>query len=134
MNEATLKDIGYLILRLGLGALMARHGWPKIIGGPEKWESLGSSLSVIGITFLPVFWGFCAAVAEFAGGICVAIGILFRPACALVVITMLIAFIGNFGGDSSFGDWSEPAELGVAFLAMLIMGPGKYSLSVSLKK
>ncbi len=134
MSPQTIKDIGYLILRLGLGALMARHGWPKIIGGPAKWESLGSNLADYGITFLPVFWGFCAAIAEFAGGICVAIGILFRPACALILIVMIVAFVGNFKGDSSFGDWSEAAEMGIAFLAMLLLGPGRFSLSVSLNK
>ena len=134
MNSSTIKDIGYLILRLGFGALMARHGWPKIIGGPEKWESVGSNMSAIGITFLPVFWGFCAAIAEFVGGICVAVGILFRPACTLIVLTMIVAFAANFRGDSSFGDWSEAAEVGIAFLAMLLMGPGRFSLSVSLNK
>ncbi len=134
MNEATLKDIGYLILRLGLGALIARHGWPKITGGPEMWTKIGESTSAVGITFFPLFWGFCAAFAEFAGGICVAIGILFRPACVLIIITMLIAFLSSLGGTSTFNDWNHAAEMGVAFLAMLFMGPGKYSLSVSLKK
>jgi putative oxidoreductase len=134
MNSSTIKDIGYLILRLGLGALMIQHGWPKIVGGPEKWESIGGHMSVIGITFLPVFWGFCAAAAEFAGGICVAVGILFRPACALIVIVMIIAFLTKFQSNSSFGNWSEATEVGVAFLAMLLMGPGRFSLSVSLNK
>ena len=134
MNSQTVKDIGYLILRVGLGALMARHGWPKMIGGPEKWESLGNSTSIIGITFFPVIWGFLAAIAEFVGGICVAVGIVFRPACALIIITMLLAFIGNFQNNGSFGDWSEAAEVGIAFLAMLLMGPGRFSLSVSLNK
>ena len=134
MNSSTIKDIGYLILRLGLGALIARHGWPKIIGGPEKWESLGSNMSVIGITFLQVLWGFCAAIAEFLGGICVAVGIIFRPACALIVLTMIIAFLANFQDGGAFGDWAEAAELGISFLAMLLMGPGRFSLSVSLNK
>jgi len=134
MNEATLKDIGYLILRLGLGAIMARHGWPKIIGGTQMWTDVGGGMSVIGITFFPAFWGFCAAVAEFGGGICVALGILHRPACGLIVFTMLVAFLNGFGGTHTFNDWNHPAELGVAFFAMLLMGPGRFSLSVSLNK
>jgi len=135
MNSSTVKDIGYLLLRLGLGAVIARYGWPHITGGPQKWESLGSSMSVMGITFFPVFWGFCASIAEFIGGVCVAIGILFRPACALIVITMTIAFLSNYQRQgAAFGDWAESAELGVAFLAMFLMGPGRFSLSVSLNK
>jgi putative oxidoreductase len=134
MNEATLKDIGYFILRFGLGVLIARHGWPKITGGTTTWEHLGQSLSVFGITFLPIFWGFCAAVAEFAGGICVALGFFFRPACVLVLITMMVVLGINFKEGNGFGDWAEAAELAVAFLGMLLIGPGKYSVSVSLKK
>jgi putative oxidoreductase len=134
MNSQTVKDIGYLVLRVGLGALIARHGWPKIIGGPDKWEAIGSSLSVIHVTFLPAVWGFCAAAAEFIGGICVVVGIFFRPACAAIVFTMFIAFFSNFGSASAFGDWAEAAEVGTAFLAMLLMGPGRFSLSVSLNK
>ena len=91
-------------------------------------------MSVIEITFLPAMWGFFAAVAEFFGGICVALGILHRPACGLVVFTMIIAFLNNFGGTHTFNDWNHVAELGVAFLAMLLMGPGRFSLSVSLNK
>jgi putative oxidoreductase len=134
MNEATLKDIGYFILRFGLGVLIARHGWPKITGGVTTWEHLGQSLSAFGITFFPVFWGFCAAVAEFAGGICVAIGFFFRPACALVLIVMMVVLGRSFLEGNEFNEWAEAAEIAVAFLAMLLMGPGKYSVSVSLKK
>ena len=134
MNSQTVKDIGYFILRFGLGALMARHGWPKITGGTEMWADVGSGISVIGITFWPTVWGFCAAVAEFVGGICVAVGFLHRPACGIIVFTMFIAFLNSFGGTNTFGDWNHVAELGIAFLGMLLMGPGRFSLSVSVNK
>jgi putative oxidoreductase len=133
MNSPLWKDIGYLTLRLGFGAIIARYGWPKLIGGTELWETLGSNLAVFGITFLPVVWGGCAAVAEFFGGICVAVGIVFRPACALIVMTLFVAFYVAFlGGD--FVDWASPAALGIGFLSMFLMGPGRFSLSVTLKK
>ena len=59
---------------------------------------------------------------------------MIRPACALLVFTMLIAVLNNIGGDKTFYDWSHAAELGIAFLAMLLMGPGRFSLSVSVNK
>ena len=133
MNEARLKDIGYLVLRIGMGVLIAAHGWPKITGGPERWERLGENMSVLGITFLPVAWGFAAAISEFLGGICVALGILFRPACLLITFTLTLALISHLDSGDDFYGWVEAAEMGIAFLAMLIIGPGKYSLSVSLK-
>ncbi|MFW5967447.1 MAG: DoxX family protein, partial [Persicimonas sp.] len=63
-------DVGLLLMRIGLGASFIVHGWPKISGGPAQWEQLGSRLeAVAGIGFLPEFWGFMAAFAEFGGGI-----------------------------------------------------------------
>jgi putative oxidoreductase len=76
----TYPDLGLLIIRVGLGILMIKHGWPKITGGPEKWESLGNNMSMLGITFFPIFWGLCAALAETVGGLLMGIGLFFRPA------------------------------------------------------
>lgn len=134
MNSQTVKDLGYLILRLGLGALIARHGWPMLTGGAAKWEQIGMMAAASGITFWPVVWGFVAAFAEVIGGICIAVGFLFRPACALLSATMIGALIFKLEDASSFGYWIEYAELGVAFFAMLLMGPGRFSLSVSMNK
>lgn len=134
MNSQTIKDIGYFVLRFGLGVLIARHGWPKITGGVQAWENLGSTMEIFGITFAPVFWGFSAAIAEFLGGICVAVGFLFRPACVMILITMTVAIVSALMEGKGFNDWAEAAEIAVAFLAMLLMGPGRFSLSVSLKK
>ncbi|MBS1658275.1 MAG: DoxX family protein [Chitinophagales bacterium] len=134
MNSQTTKDIGYLILRLGLGILTARHGWPMLVGGAEKWESVGSFASAIGITFYPVVWGFVAAAAEVVGGICVAVGFLFRPACILITATLIGALTYKLQDASTFGYWIEYAEMATAFFAMFLMGPGRFSLSVSMNK
>jgi putative oxidoreductase len=134
MNSQTTKDIGYLILRLGLGGLVARHGWPMLTGGTAKWEELGAMASAVGITFWPVVWGFIAAFAEVVGGACVAVGFLFRPACLLLTATMIGALVFKLQDASSFGYWIEYAELATAFFAMLLMGPGRFSLSVSMNK
>ena len=31
------KNFAILILRLGIGFMFILHGWPKFIGGPDKW-------------------------------------------------------------------------------------------------
>lgn len=107
---------------------MIKHGWPKITGGPAKWESIGKSISVIGVHFLPMFWGLCAALSESLGGLLVALGLFFRPAAAAIMFTMFIAFLINLQHGGSFGDWSEAAEVGVVCLGLFISGPGKYAL------
>ena len=64
-------NIGILFIRIGIGLMFILHGWPKFTGGPEKWAGLGAyGMGTLGINFLPVFWGFMAAAAEFLGGIC----------------------------------------------------------------
>ena len=40
--SARLRDVGLLILRVGLGIAFLVHGWPKITGGPKFWTGLGS--------------------------------------------------------------------------------------------
>ena len=55
------RDHGLVLLRVGLGAMMIGHGWPKIVDGPERWERLGAAMGTFGIDFTPAFWGFMAA-------------------------------------------------------------------------
>ena len=80
-NKITYNDLGLFLIRIGIGlSMMIFHGYPKIKGGPELWTNLGSDMSVVGINFLPVFWGFMAGFSEFFCSILLIIGILFRPA------------------------------------------------------
>ena len=72
-------DYGLLIIRIGIGVMFMLHGYPKLLGGAEMWEKIGGSMGNIGIHFAPTFWGFMASFAEFAGGLCLVVGFLFRP-------------------------------------------------------
>src|SRR5687768_1181925 len=85
------RETGILLLRIGIGVMFILHGYPKLLGGPEKWESLGNNMGNLGINFAPAFWGFLAAFAEAIGGLLVVLGLFFRPACFLLFITMVVA-------------------------------------------
>ncbi len=125
------QDFGLLLLRLGMGGMFAyAHGWPKMAGGPEKWEQLGNAIGVLGVpVFLPVFWGFMAAFAEFAGAILLALGLLFRPAAFLLFFTMLVASVMHVSQGDDFGKVSSrPIELAILFGTLLLIGPGRYAL------
>ena len=62
-------DIALLILRVGIGIMFILHGYPKMMGGMEKWILLGSyGMSSLGIDYFPAFWGFMSAFSEFFGG------------------------------------------------------------------
>ena len=122
------KDSGLLLLRVGLGVMFVLHGWPKIKGGPEMWQGLGGSMAHFGVTAVPVVWGFLAALSEFGGGICLVLGFAFRPACLLMLSTMIVAVTHHLSTGDGVMEASHAIEDGVAFLAMFILGPGKYSV------
>lgn len=122
------SDVGLLIIRVGLGVMFLMHGYPKVMGGPEKWEKLGGAMGNVGITFLPVFWGFMAAIAEAGGGILLALGLFFRPACILLAFTMLIAATVHIKDEGTIMSASHSIEVGIVFLGLIFTGPGKYSV------
>ncbi len=138
----TCRDIGLLVLRLGLGTMFIVHGWPKIAGGPEHWAQVGGAMGNFGIHFAPTFWGFMASLAEFGGGIALVLGLLTRPACALLTITMIVAAAfhlmppdpipAGMEGMYGFGPASHALEAGIVFLSLILIGPGKYSLDQKL--
>ena len=128
--KRALPDIGLLVIRLGMGASFVVHGWPKLVGGPEKWAKLGKTMEVFGVDVLPAFWGFMAAVSETFGGLLLAVGLLFRPAAALLLATMIVAVAVHVDGGDGFGGYSHAMEAGVVFLGLLLAGPGGFRVSL----
>ena len=121
------KNLAILILRLGIGFMFILHGWPKFIGGPEKWINLGEyGMNSIGIYFAPLFWGFMAAFAEFFGGIHLILGLFTRFFSLLLFITMLVAMMTHI--SNGIMDASHAIESSIIFLSLFLMGAGKYSL------
>jgi putative oxidoreductase len=111
--------------------MMMMHGYPKLSGGVEKWTKLGTSIEVIGIHFVPIFWGFMAAITESVGGLFMLLGLFFRPTMFFLLFTMIVATAKHLSGGDTIMDASHAIELGVLFLSLFIIGPGKYSIDKS---
>jgi len=131
---AKYKDIGILILRLGIGIMFIRYGAPQLFSGPERWNQLGGAMGYLGITFWPVAWGFLAASAEFFGGICLILGIFTRTMSAFLFLTMVVATSFHLGQGQGIQAASPAIENGIVFLSLIFIGPGKYSLETLLCK
>ena len=127
------RHTGLLVLRIGIGLMFIVHGAPKLFGGAEKWTQIGMAMASIGIEFLPAFWGFVAAISEFFGGICLILGIVFRPACILLTITMLVAAVSHLSRGDGLSVASHAIELGIVFLSLIVIGAGKYSVDEQLR-
>jgi putative oxidoreductase len=129
-------DIGLLIIRLGIGASMfVFHGYGKITGGTALWEKLGSNMSNFGLDFYPVFWGFMAAFSESACSLLIMTGMLFRPATALLAVTMVVAVIRHLtlpegAAGAGWGGASHALELLTIYIGLFFLGTGKYKLTI----
>lgn len=127
-NREALVDLGLLVLRVGIGIIFIFHGYPKLLGGIETWTQVGSAMSMIGINFAPAFWGFMAAFAETIGGVFVILGLLHRPVALMLTFTMIVAVVMHVTGGDPFGIYSNALKALVIFVALVITGPGKYSI------
>lgn len=127
-NSGLYRNIGLLILRLGLGIMMMLHGYPKLFGGPEMWIQLGAETQSLGIDFAPIFFGFMASSAEFLGGLFLALGLLFKPALGLLISVMTVAAFSHISVGDGFAEFSHSIELGIVFISLLFIGPGEISL------
>ncbi|MFC1760810.1 DoxX family protein [Planctomycetota bacterium] len=125
------RDLGLLILRVGIGVMFIFHGWPKLMGGPEKWNQLGQALGALGLTLHPTLstvMGFLAALSETGGGVLLILGFFMRPACLALLGTMTVATIMHVKNGDGFIGYSHALEAGILFLSLILIGPGKYSL------
>jgi putative oxidoreductase len=122
------RDIGLLILRIGIGVMFIMHGLPKLTGGPEKWMMLGGVMKSLGVDFAPTVWGFMAAFSECIGGLLLVLGFFTRPACFALLATMIVAMSMHISKGDPFVAYSHAMEAGILFISLILIGPGKYSL------
>lgn len=128
-------DLGLLVLRLVFGtSMLIHHGVGKILAGPERWEKLGGNMELVGITFLPVAWGFLAAFSESIGSILLVLGWQVRVVAFLLACTMTVAVLThlNMPPEEARAGWTGAAhalEFGGAFLALLFAGGGRFGVS-----
>ena len=133
MNLKHSSDIGILILRVFPGfAMFLNHGMSKISAGTAKWERLGSALTdLIGFESLKIFFGFMASYAESLGALFIMVGLLTRFSSFLLFFTMIVASLKHYFE----GEFSELAFIYCCIcFALMISGPGKYSVDNILKK
>lgn len=122
------KNIGLLVIRIGLGIMFIYHGYPKIAGGPSQWEQLGGAMNFLGLGFFPVFWGFMAAATEFIGGFLIIIGWQFRAVCILQAVNLVVAAAFHFGQGQGLGEAAHAIEDCIVFAGLIFIGAGLYSV------
>lgn len=116
------SDWGLLALRLVLGAIMVRHGWPKL----KNFRGIKDE--VAGLGFRPaVFWAGAVAFVEFVGGLALLGGFLTQIFAAFVFFQFL-AIILRMRLRENFSRWEFDALISAVALALSFLGPGRFSL------
>jgi putative oxidoreductase len=125
------SSTGLLIMRIGLGAMMITHGYPKLMDGEKTWHDVGEAMSNVGVHSYYTFWGFMAAFSESICALFVILGLWFRPACLLIMFTMIVAAAHHINAGDGLKGAGHAIELAFAFCGLLFVGPGKLSVDKS---
>ena len=121
------RDLGLLIARVGFGLVFFWfHGLPKLLAGPDGWERTGRAAGHLGITWGFEWLGLAAALAESAGGLLFASGLLFRPACIALLCVMTVATIEQYSRPMPAPE--HALKNAFFFAGMFLVGPGRLRL------
>jgi putative oxidoreductase len=123
------QDIALAVVRVGFGLSLAlAHGLGKL-SHPDQFVN---GLTQGGFP-APALLAWVAILSEFAGGLLLALGLFARPAAAFVIGTLGVAAFHVHAADPY-----QKKELALAYvvigLAILIAGPGRYSVDALLAR
>lgn len=128
-NPILADDIGKLLLRLVLGAVMLFHGVYKVFH-PAALDWIGGMLAKLG---LPMELAFAVYLGEVLGPLLVIVGMFSRIGGLLISINMVFAIVlvdrAALLQIDKFGGWQVQTEalLLVCGLAVLFGGSGKFA-------
>lgn len=140
VNKVIATDSGFsqLALRIPIGIIFVAHGAQKLFGwfGGYGLDGTGQWMASIGLN--PGYlMALLAGSAEFFGGLALILGLLVRPAAAVLAFTMAIAIVTVHIGNGLFMS-NNGYEFGLALLAasvaLAISGAGRGSLDAVLSR
>lgn len=125
-------NFALLLLRVGIGLVFMGLGYNILAGGPELWAQLGTMMGNFGIHFWPAFWGLAGGIIEFVGGILLVLGLFVRKWVIFMAAMMVVAIVFHLKHGDPFTVLSYPLAMLFVFLALLLLGSGRYSLDAIL--
>ncbi len=130
---AGLGDFALLLGRLFIGVCFVVHALGKLgVVGSGSMQGFVGYLESLNLPFAPI-QARIAMLSELVGGSLLALGLLTRPACLLLVVTMLVAGrLGHRGAGYLIANDPPGAEytinLAVICFVFALLGPGAWSL------
>ena len=127
-----------LALRIPVGIVFVAHGAQKLFGafGGYGLEGTGQFMDSLGLS-PGYFMALLAGAAEFFGGLALLLGLLVRPAAAVLAVTMVVA-IAAVHLDKGLFMANNGYEFALALLAaavsLLLSGAGNASVDATLAR
>ena len=123
VGDHSYANLGVLVLRAGFGLSIAlAHGLGKV-PPPEMFVN---ALGGMGFP-CPACFAWLAGLSEFLGGLCIAFGLLTRPAASFLGFTMAVAAFVAHASDPF-----QKKEMALLYLtasfAILLLGGGRHAL------
>ena len=124
-------DIGLLVLRVGVSlSLFLKHGWEKLTGYSTMVQHFPDPIGIgahAGLAFALITDGICTVL--------IAAGLFTRVASALLIINLLTAFfLVHHAAFFTDGHVELVAVYIIVFAAILVSGPGRFSIDARLKR
>ena len=136
-----LAPYGVLLIRITVGAIIAYHGYPKLVNGVAGLAS--TVIPKMGFP-APLFFAYLVMITEVAGGLMLAFGLLTRFAAAALAIEFAV-IVTQVKWDNGFlafapsaiqpgfkgltaGGFEFEFLLGVCCLAFVLIGSGRCCL------
>lgn len=140
LKKLLVSNAGFapLALRLPISIIFMAHGSQKLFGwfGGYGLQGTGQWMASIGLE-PGVLMAFLAGSGEFFGGLFILIGLLTRPAAAVLAFTMVVAILSTHISNGLFlsnGGYEFGLALLAASVSLAISGAGKLSVDSLLSK
>ncbi len=136
-SNRTLHDLALLIGRGFIGVCFVTHALGKLgLVGTGSMQGFVDWLESLGVPYAPI-QARLAMLSELVGGSLLALGFLTRPACALLIGTMIVAGrLGHRGAGYLITNNPPGAEYTINLAAicfvLALLGPGSLSLDALL--
>jgi len=136
LTGSPLVDFGFLFARLLVGLLMAAHGAQKLFGWFGGYGIKGTSAFFGQLGFRPgTLFATAAGIAEFGGGLLIALGLFGPIGPAIMLADMVVAAISVHLKNGVFATKNGielPALYAIAAIRFALTGPGRLSLDAVL--
>ncbi len=125
---AAARDLALLLARVAIGVVFIAHGWQKLF--VNGIDGTAGFFGQVGIP-APGAAAWFAALAELLGGVALILGLALPVAGALLIATMIGAFVFVHAGSGLFvdqGGFELVLTLAAGVLILVVVGAGRYSV------